>query len=525
MKTPIAVAAFLLSMCMAGIAQQAGPTPPAAKASPPPPATTATPEPKSAEQTRLLEAWRSSMAKVPLPKKGTFEATYPSKEWRAVPSVKAPPYPMVPRSGPRAFVVGNGNDVSAQAPTGLISSATGSFDNVAGVTSESGQINNTGPAVANAYSLQLNTNFFPSTVPGSPPGCQGWEQFVFANDGTQGVVFIQYWLINFGTTPPGAGWIQFGSSWFRNSNNASGVPNEPISNLANLSLSGTVSASGDSYLFSTGSLMFMAAGDNAVNAVAGWNIAEFCVVGNAGGGEANFNSGATVVTRTKIVDGGADAPFCVAQGFTGETNNLSFGPTAPSASPPGPAVIATETSAGGATANCAAATTVGDTHLTTFKGLLYDFQTSGEFILAEVEPDFVVQTRQVSGAPTWPNASVNSAVATRMGKTKVALCLDRLTINGKPTDLSRWQDAFHARRGRCHAQRECVLHHKPERQFRLRHRPPKLDRRLRRPRQLLRQSKGAPRQRRRRRQPTRGARRSRADEPVQFRRILSPLCR
>lgn len=112
------------------------------------------------------------MAKVPLPKKGTFEATYPSKEWRAVPSVKAPPYPMVPRSGPRAFVVGNGNDVSAQAPTGLISSATGSFDSVAGVTSESGQINNTGPAVANAYSLQLNTNFFPSTVPGSPRGAR-----------------------------------------------------------------------------------------------------------------------------------------------------------------------------------------------------------------------------------------------------------------------------------------------------------------------------------------------------------------
>jgi hypothetical protein len=183
--------------------------------------------------------------------------------------------------------------------------------------------------------------------------------------------------------------------------------------------------------------MFSATGDNAVNAAAGWNIAEFCVVGNGGGGQANFNSGSTVVTRTEISFGGTAAPLCVAQGFTGETNNLSFGPTAPSASAPGPAVIATESSGGGAMSNCAAATTVGDTHLTTFNGLMYDFQASGDFVLAQVDPDFVVQTRQVSGAPTWPNASVNSAVATRMGKTRVALCVksDRLFIDDKPVQL------------------------------------------------------------------------------------------
>src|SRR6185369_9437099 len=103
---------------------------------------------------------------------------------------------------------------------------------------------------------------------------------------------------------------------------------------------------------------------------------------------------------------------------------------------PGPAVIFTESSAGGASSNCKAATTVGDTHLTTFKGLMYDFQASGDFILAEVQPNFVVQARQVSGAPTWPNASVNSGIATRMGKTVVTLCLNGLAIDGKPTVLS-----------------------------------------------------------------------------------------
>src|SRR5262249_17968431 len=138
-------------------------------------------------------------------------------------------------------------DLSAQAPTGLISSATGIFDSVTGVTSESGQVGGTGSAVANAYSLQLNTNFFPSTFPGAAAGCQGWEQFVFSNDGgtsTNNLAFIQYLLIGFGTTSPGTGWIQGGtgsSNWFKNSTNISVVPNQAISNLANLRLSGTIS--------------------------------------------------------------------------------------------------------------------------------------------------------------------------------------------------------------------------------------------------------------------------------------------
>src|SRR6185503_5424999 len=178
----------------------------------------------------------------------------------------------------------------------------------------------------------------------------------------------------------------------------------------------------------------------AVNLAAGWQIAEFNIFGDggnsAGGGQASFNSGADVVARTQILYGGTAPPNCVAQGFTAETNNLSFGPTAPSASAPGPAVLFQESTAGGATSNCAAATTVGDTHLATFGGLFYDFQASGDFVLAQVDPDFVVQTRQVSGAPTWPEASVNSAVATQMGKSKVALCLPgRLNVDGADAEL------------------------------------------------------------------------------------------
>jgi hypothetical protein len=204
-------------------------------------------------------------------------------------------------------------------------------------------------------------------------------------------------------------------------------------------------AGGDSATLWVSGTPYAVTGDNAVNAAAGWQIAEFNVFGDggnsAGGGQASINSGSTIVPRTKVIYRGTAPPVCVAQGFTAETNNLSFGPSAPTASQPGPALIFDESSAGGVTSNCAAATSVGDTHLATFNGLFYDFQASGVFVLAQVDPDFVVQTRQVSGAPTWPNADVNNAVATRMGKTQVAICLApaRLAVDGKIADLGDGQ--------------------------------------------------------------------------------------
>ena len=413
----------------------------------------------SPEEARLREEWRTSMAQVPLPKRGCFESSYPSREWREVACTTAPPIPMTPRRGPRPLVIGNANDISAQAPTGFISSATGSFDSVTGVTNESSPIGNSGSPVPNAYTLQVNTNPFTSTTAcaGSPnPNCKGWEQFVFFNNGSAASVFIQYWLLRYNTTCPAGGWTQFqftGSTdiyCFRNSSNAAGVPNQPITNLGQLSLTGTVSASADSIALSTGSNMHSVTGDNSVNAAAGWQSAEFNVFGaggnSSGGGGATFNNGSTIVPRTRIVYGGTAAPNCLAQGFTGETNNLSFGPGAPGTSPPGPAIFFTESSAGGAPSNCAAATSVGDTHLATINGLFYDFQASGDFILAQVDPDFIVQARQASGAPQWPNASVNKAVAARIGKNQVALCLGPppspeaqvsgpLFVDGKPTPL------------------------------------------------------------------------------------------
>ena len=109
-----------------------------------------------------------------------------------------------------------------------------------------------------------------------------------------------------------------------------------------------------------GTTLHAATGDNLVNLAANWQIAEFNVFGDTCGppSQATFNSGSTVIPRTRITYGGTAAPTCVSTGFTGETNNLNFGPIAPTASLPGPAIIFEESSAGGSSA-CAATTPVG----------------------------------------------------------------------------------------------------------------------------------------------------------------------
>jgi hypothetical protein len=77
---------------------------------------------------------------------------------------------------------------------------------------------------------------------------------------------------------------------------------------------------------------------------------------------------------------------------------------------------------------------IGDPHLATFFGVHYDFQASGDFLLVRADPDFIVQTRH---KPIGGNVSVNTAVATKMGDTRVAICFRRrLEINGTPADLS-----------------------------------------------------------------------------------------
>jgi len=355
---------------------------------------------------------------------------------------------------------GGPTDFSATV-TGHITQAEGSFDSVTGVTS------------TGAYTLQLNTApFSTSTCSGSPApaNCQGWEQFVYPSTGGG---FIQYWLLQYGpagtlcptprhvgcaaNTSYSDGWcpFQFSSTGpvycVVNAVQETTTPAEPMTSLGQMKLAGAAGGGGtnDSITVTVGGAPLTATGNNYFPDLGNqWQEAEFNVFGDGGGSQAVFNSGANLQVRTEVISGTNAGPGCHLQSWTGETNSLTLVNSAPvSPAPlPAPALVFSQTSPApaGPAATCADATSLGDTHLTTLNGLFYDFQASGDFTLAEVAPRFEVQTRQVSGAPTWPDATVNKAVAARFGKTQVALCpapagtdqTTRVFVDGKLTAVT-----------------------------------------------------------------------------------------
>ncbi len=444
----IIVARIVLFGLLSSIAVSAQPEKPKSKASTASSAAAAT----KPEIAKTRYAWRQSLLRLRQPKTGCYTSSFPRVEWKPVACGTPPPYPIQPARGhAKHFVVGGGgsNDFAAQPTTGTISAVEGSFVSVSSGITESGPIANSGPAVTDAYTLQVNTNFFTSTAcAGSPnSGCQGWEQFVYENNNTSHRVFIQYWLIKYNTTCPGGGWTQFSFSGsadiycFRSTTTASLPAGQPVSNFGNVTLSASVSTSSDQAIITAGSNAATIVGLNAVAAAAGWTDAEFNVFGDggnsSGGGQASFGANSTIVVKTTVHNGTKNAPACSMESFTAETNNLTLVGTAPIPTQASPAIEFTESNAPGSAAACVTAAGIGDTHLSTFGGLLYDFQASGDFVLAQTDKDFIVQARQVSGAPTWPNASVNKAVATRMGQTRVAVCTapSRLEVDGTATEV------------------------------------------------------------------------------------------
>jgi hypothetical protein len=423
-------------------------------------------EPAQATATELptdaaRKEWQKGMLATPRPKSsGCFTAAYPEKQWREVPCKPSTPHKLfLPQQGGMSrldTVGGAGPDFSATV-TGHITQAEGSFDSVTGVTS------------TNAYSLQLNTAPFTTSTCSSSPnaGCRGWEQFVYESSGNG---FIQYWLLGWGPVgtmcpmprhancPAGQ---SFSDGWCPvqiplipndpnpiqcviNAVNEPSVPAEPMTSLGQLRLAGASAGGGvanDSITVTVGGTPHTASGDNRFPDLGSqWQEAEFNVFGNGNSSQAVFNSGANLQVRTEVISGTNLGPGCHLRSFTGESNNLTLvnSPPVSPAPQPAPALVFSQSNpaAAGAAANCMDAVSLGDTHLRTFGGLLYDFQATGDFLLAETGPEFQVQTRQVSGAPTWPNAAVNKAVAVQAGTNRVAICLPgRVVVNGKSVTI------------------------------------------------------------------------------------------
>ncbi|MFI0894932.1 hypothetical protein [Streptomyces sp. NPDC020983] len=407
----------------------------------------ASPGPLTAQQ------WHSAMAQLTTPSRGCYTADYPALSWHSTGCTTAPPRPYVPNvpaaggagphlpaaanapagtggTGGTPYTVGNGIDFSAGV-SGLLTGATGSFPTVSGVTSESSG------GVANAYSLQLNSAPFTSPVCTGHPGCQGWEQFVFANPGTgSGSAFIQFWILNYAAACP-AGWWTYSVHCYTNGS-AVAVPSQPITGLGGLKLSGNVTSTLDTVVMDTGAGTVSAStADSMLGLSAGWNAVEFMVGGNGGGSSANFNAGSSLTVQTVTHNGTTNAPSCLMTGYTGETNNLNLVGTPAYGVGASPSLRSNQSNLTTSPPSCASAQGTGDTHLQTFGGTYYDFQAEGTFTLARSSA-MTVQSHQVSGAPLgWPGASVNSGVATQMGADTVAVCAQRgLVVNGSGASLA-----------------------------------------------------------------------------------------
>lgn len=308
------------------------------------PAVTQSARPQSGD----LKAWREFMKQVPMPETGCFEARYPDSGWQEVPCIIPPPLPYPPARGPRSDTVGNGTDFSAEVSR-RITEAEGSFDSVAGVTRESGTTGG-----KNAFSLQLNTSFFTTlacALAADPANCRGWEQFIYSNINSRSV-FIQYWLLDFAAPCPPGAWIPYQSDCFMN-NAGAAVPVQPITQLGELRLTGRArSGDLDRVILSTGTKLYSSSnGDTILNLGLAWTTAEFNIVGDCCGSQANFNRGSTVVVRTSAKERKTEVvPSCLDQGFTGETNNLTVVESAAPSQGSLPAIVFTESNASGAAA-------------------------------------------------------------------------------------------------------------------------------------------------------------------------------
>jgi hypothetical protein len=135
---------------------------------------------------RTKAQWQADIAHVREPRTGCYRASYPALAWHATRCVTARRIPLAP--GPRPLpssarpagpaLVGDNTDYSAQV-AGSISQATGTFQDVSPGITEQGYVDGEGSLTANAFTLQLNSQYFygsPACNGSSDPaGCEAWR--------------------------------------------------------------------------------------------------------------------------------------------------------------------------------------------------------------------------------------------------------------------------------------------------------------------------------------------------------------
>ena len=333
------VVRYVMSIAIAGVVSMCGPLPLIAQTSSP----EAGPAAADSVESKAREGWRAALSSNPATTEGCFEAAYPSLVWERVQcAVGEPRVRPAPRTSARASADGEPNTVGsghdwALGATGLITAAAGLFTSVKNVTSETGvgvaAYGDGGILGPNEFSLQLNTNAnATTTVCQGHKDCTVWQQYLYVPDAIkkgEAGVFIQYWLLNWGTKACPTGWaVGTTGDCYRNSL-AAVTPDLKITDLPNMVLEGYATPAGnDEVIFYNGTKAYaVTAKDSILDLGTVWREAEFNVVGNSDGSRADFNAGASIIVLLEVHDGSSKRPSCLANaGTTGETNNLVLDP-------------------------------------------------------------------------------------------------------------------------------------------------------------------------------------------------------
>ena len=351
MKVAGLCALVALAATLAGRAEvlaqgQQAPKPAVPVEAPKPPVAAEAPKPKPSAQE--LKRWRQTMVHAPPPEGTCFVAEYPATAWTNAPCGKPPKNVTHQLGGP-------GGLPDFQAATRIpVKSAEGSFDSVIGVHSACSAACTNGTCqtctnLPNNFSLQLNTNIFPTRVSVSCNNnpkwnCQGWEQFVFSNrhcegNGGQGeaCAYIEYWLYGYdpqhntcptgyqrAAAPPG-----LASGCVANSKNAVNLASLEVADLGLMQLAGGAANAyvhNDWVIFTYSTTSYLKKGDNRFTDLGQyWTQTEFNVFGIGNGDRVLFNPGSTLVVRIEVDNGTPNAPTCQLGGYgtSGESNNLN----------------------------------------------------------------------------------------------------------------------------------------------------------------------------------------------------------
>lgn len=264
--------------------------------------------------------------------KGCFHIQYPQTVFKRIRCKKAPTFHIsIPPNIKDNKISNSYRDIMLGAPNGsLLSKVFGSFQKVTGVQSISRLYDE------DQYTIQLNTNpADDASACENHPGCRVWQQFVYINiTPSQGFqppgIFMEYWLINYGPTCPGNGWINYGpGDCYKNSNFAAIQNYIPGSQLANVQLWGLANVNGlDEAMLLYGNDAYVINQEaDILNISTVWDKAEFNVMGY-NPPEAIFNSGSSLTVRIAAHYNNTHlsyiAPQCVSTyAYTAEFNNLN----------------------------------------------------------------------------------------------------------------------------------------------------------------------------------------------------------